>query len=190
MTIALIVSAEELADLFDCTTRTISSLQRAGVIKPVSRGRYDLRDASRSYSNHHRAIAGQHNTGNAKEAALAALTALRTSQRELIEDRRRREEVQTIPREEHQRQIALCAFSFRAAFQDVSDIIGRRLNLSKADWDFVEQLIDGTLVHHTGQCANRMGVPEDILGILTDTIRENYKMPQEPSEQQTESHAI
>jgi phage terminase Nu1 subunit (DNA packaging protein) len=180
MTIAPIVSADELADLFDCDRRTISNLQKAGVIKPVSRGRFDLRDASRAYARHHRAIAAQHNTKDAKEAALHALTALRDAQRGLIEDRRHREETQTVPREEHQRQVALCAFSFRAAFQDVSDIIGRRLNLGKTDWDFVEHLIDGTLVHHTGQAASRMGLPEEALGILTDTIRENYVLPEEP----------
>jgi phage terminase Nu1 subunit (DNA packaging protein) len=188
-TTPIIVNTETLADFFACSTRTIATLQRAGILKPVSRGRFDLRDATRAYLEHHRAAAAQHNSKDAKEAALHALTALRTSQRELIEDRRRREETQTIPRDEHQRQVALCAFSFRAAFQDVSDIIGRRLNLSKEAWDFVEQIIDATLVHHTGQAANRMGVPEDVLGILTDTIRENYKMPQEPEPEATHESA-
>jgi hypothetical protein len=126
---------------------------KSGVIKQISRGRYDLRDASRSYSKHQRTIAAQHNTKDVKDAALTELMLLRRSQRELNEDRRRREDVQVISREEHQRQVALCAFAFRAAFQDVSDIIGRRLNLSKSDWDFVEQIIERTLVHHTGQSA-------------------------------------
>jgi phage terminase Nu1 subunit (DNA packaging protein) len=59
MTIALIVSIDELADLFDCDRRSISNLQRAGIIKPVSRARFDLRDCSRAYARYHRAVAGQ-----------------------------------------------------------------------------------------------------------------------------------
>ena len=149
----------------------------------IGSGKFDLLKSTSLYVVHLREIAANCNTKDAKEAALHALTALRNSQRELIEDRRRREETQTVPREQYHHEIALCAFSFRAAFQDVSDIIGRRLGLSKVDWDFVEQLIDGTLVHHTGQAASRMGLPDEALGILTDTIRENYQMPHEPEQE-------
>lgn len=85
MTIALIVSIDELADHFDCDRRSISNLQRAGIIKPVSRARFDLRDCSRAYARYHRAVAGQHNTKDAKGAALQALTALRDAQRFAIE---------------------------------------------------------------------------------------------------------
>ena len=132
MPITLEVSTTELMDLFDCGRTTIVNLMKSGVIKRTRRGHFDLREASRAYARHHSAVAGQHHPQSTKEAALAELVALRRAQRTRIEKATEREEVAVISREEHHRSLAICAFSFRAAFQAVSDKIGRRLNLSKS----------------------------------------------------------
>ena len=112
-----------------------------------------------------------------KEQALAALIRLRDAQTARIEDQRQREEVAVIERSEHHRLVALTAFSFRAAMQDASDIIGRRLGLDKASWDFVQGTIDARLVHHTGLVASRVGLPEQELALILGQIRENYVAP-------------
>ena len=177
MTIALEVTTTDLMGLFDCSRSTITNLQRIGVLTPTRRGHYDLRQASRAYSQHHRKVASQHYPTDLKEAVLASLVRLRDAQTARVEALRHREEVAVIERSEHHRLVALTAFSFRAAMQDASDIIGRRLGLDKTSWDFVAQTIDARLVHYTGIAANRMGLPEQELGILLGQIRENYLTP-------------
>ena len=178
MTEPVLVSSRELAQLFACSVRMIEKLTTAGVIVRVRQGRYD-RDASiTAYICQLRTHAAGRQNAPMKDQALAALIRLRDAQTARIEDQRRREEVAVIERSEHHRLVALTAFSFRAAMQDASDIIGRRLGLDKASWDFVQGTIDARLVHYTGLAANRMGLPEQELGILLGQIRENYIAPE------------
>lgn len=177
MTEPVLVNSREVAALFGCSIRLVEQLAAEGVIAKVKPGRFDRDSATRSYIGHLRTIAAGRAPMPIKEQAQLELVLLRRAQRERIEDQRRREEVAIISREEHHRALALTAFSFRAAFQDVSDKIGRRLQLTKADWSFVEGLIDATLVHHVGLVASRAGLPEQELALILGQIRENYIEP-------------
>lgn len=177
MPVTLEVSTADLMDFFACGRTTINTLTKMGILQQTRRGHYDLREASRAYSLHHRAIAAQHNPQDLKQAALSELVALRRSQRIRNEKAMEREEATTIDRAEHQKIVALVAFSFRAAMQDASDIIICRLRPDKEAQEFIEGVINGRLAHHTGQAANKMGMPETELQIMLAEIRSAFIEP-------------
>ena len=96
MPVTLEVSTADLMDFFACGRTTINTLTKMGILQQTRRGHYDLREASRAYSLHHRAIAAQHNPQDLKQAALSELVALRRSQRIRNEKAMEREEATTM----------------------------------------------------------------------------------------------
>jgi phage terminase Nu1 subunit (DNA packaging protein) len=83
----IIITTAELAKIFAVNERTIAKLVVAGVIEKVRPDRHDLIASVTRYVSWLCAAAAQHNTKDAKEAALQALTALRDAQRFNIEQK-------------------------------------------------------------------------------------------------------
>src|ERR1700730_6764775 len=101
--VSLIVSADELADLFNCDRQTITRLQRAGVIDrlPGPSCRYSLRDVSRSYVLHLRAgAAGRSQNLSAKELAIVEGGLLKQANRKLAELKLENERSNLLPKDE------------------------------------------------------------------------------------------
>lgn len=135
-------SSEQLAKLFDCSTRQIELLAKEGIVEKLGRGRYHPERSTRNYIRHLReqaaARVGQDKTADAVKANVD----LRTEQAALTRTRREMLLGETVKAADVREVWSRLAHSFRTWAQGLPGAIAFRVpTLNKADRKQIDQII-------------------------------------------------
>jgi len=129
-----ILSTSTLAGYFNVSARTIESLAADGVLVRIERGRFDLKDSTRRYTEHlRRSASGRaaaEETAQAKQESLQASARLKTEQQKALAQRIERERGELVARSEVVRLVRGWTIFFRSEMLGLVPRARRRLGLS------------------------------------------------------------
>lgn len=164
-----VVNAADLARLFGVQVSTVARLAKSGVVVKIAPGLFDAEKSIRGYVDHLREIAaGRLEGGDAKAASLQSGALLRDAQRELTEVRIAAERRELLPKAFAFGLIERIVGGLRAAFLEIPAAAASRLNLSNADHDALENLIDEKLnelaeADFVVRTLDELGIPHSLM---------------------------